>query len=235
MSYMHKIATAVILGTSLGSPVSAATFLFNFAGSGVSGSVALTYEPNPNTDGPLGTSPNLVDPDGSFIVTGATGSFADSNIGLATTITGVVASNPSNPEATNLLAPASFGHYLVASGAGPDGTAPGLSYDNLFYPDGSPQTASDYPFHGGFLDIYGLVFTTSESDNLVVNFWSNGDTGNGVSYGAGVTDGNSVLSYVDGVSVAAVPEPATWALMIAGFGMIGAAMRRQPRVGVRFA
>lgn len=28
-------------------------------------------------------------------------------------------------------------------------------------------------------------------------------------------------------SVAAIPEPATWALMIAGFGMVGAAMRRR--------
>lgn len=32
---------------------------------------------------------------------------------------------------------------------------------------------------------------------------------------------------LDGVSVAAVPEPATWAMMIFGFGLVGAAMRRR--------
>ncbi|MDB5453794.1 MAG: hypothetical protein JWO33_2372, partial [Caulobacteraceae bacterium] len=37
--------------------------------------------------------------------------------------------------------------------------------------------------------------------------------------------------YFDNVSldVAAVPEPATWAMMIAGFGMIGGAMRHRRR------
>ena len=34
---------------------------------------------------------------------------------------------------------------------------------------------------------------------------------------------------------AAVPEPATWALMILGFGAVGAAMRRRTSVRVRFA
>lgn len=32
-----------------------------------------------------------------------------------------------------------------------------------------------------------------------------------------------------------VPEPATWAMMIAGFGMIGGALRRRARVSVTFA
>jgi hypothetical protein len=33
----------------------------------------------------------------------------------------------------------------------------------------------------------------------------------------------------------AVPEPAAWAMFIAGFGLAGAAMRRRPRMTVRFA
>jgi PEP-CTERM motif len=32
-----------------------------------------------------------------------------------------------------------------------------------------------------------------------------------------------------------VPEPANWALMIAGFGLAGTALRRKPKVSVRFA
>lgn len=35
---------------------------------------------------------------------------------------------------------------------------------------------------------------------------------------------------LDSVSVAAVPEPATWAMMIFGFGLVGAALRRR-RIG----
>ena len=56
-----------------------------------------------------------------------------------------------------------------------------LSYDNLFYPGGSPQTASDYPFRGGCLDIYGLMFSIG-GGRVVNTFWSNGDfsvTGSG--------------------------------------------------------
>ena len=37
------------------------------------------------------------------------------------------------------------------------------------------------------------------------------------------------------LSLAAIPEPATWAMMIGGFGMVGAAARRRTRVNVAFA
>lgn len=36
------------------------------------------------------------------------------------------------------------------------------------------------------------------------------------------------------VGVAAIPEPATWAMMIAGFGLAGAAMRRRTRITVAY-
>ncbi len=44
------------------------------------------------------------------------------------------------------------------------------------------------------------------------------------------TDYGMVLS-----AVAGIPEPATWAMMILGFGVVGGAMRRRQRVSVRFA
>jgi hypothetical protein len=37
---------------------------------------------------------------------------------------------------------------------------------------------------------------------------------------------------VDNVSVASVPEPASWALMIVGFGMVGAAVRSRRRLAI---
>ena len=36
---------------------------------------------------------------------------------------------------------------------------------------------------------------------------------------------NSLGGYVDNITLAAVPEPATWAMMIMGFGLIGGALR----------
>ncbi|MBB6124472.1 PEPxxWA-CTERM sorting domain-containing protein [Sphingobium subterraneum] len=38
-----------------------------------------------------------------------------------------------------------------------------------------------------------------------------------------------------GISTAAVPEPTTWAMMLAGFGAMGVAMRRRRKVAVSFA
>jgi hypothetical protein len=32
-----------------------------------------------------------------------------------------------------------------------------------------------------------------------------------------------------------VPEPAAWAMMLAGFGLVGSAMRRRQKVAVSFA
>jgi hypothetical protein len=230
MKHKFKMISALIAASSLAFQAHAAVFGFNLAGSGLSGSIELTYAVNPNTGVLAGTSPNAVDPIGSYIVTGATGSFSDSNIGLNSTITGVVLSQPANPTPDNLLAPHSFGFFPIGGGIPtPGGTAPGFSYDDLFYPGGSPQVASDYPFHGGVIDIYGLIFTLA--DGNAVNLWSAGDFGGGATYGAGVTDGRSVLDYVEsGVALTPVPEPGSWALMIVGLGLVGAATRRRSRL-----
>jgi hypothetical protein len=204
MSPKPLFAIGCLVVASLG-VAQAASFSFSIIGSGIRGDIELTYSANSNTGVLPGTSPNPVDPIGSFIVTGIAGTFTDSNIGiLNTAITGFVPSNPANPEHDNLLAPRSFGFHPIGNGIQtPGGVAPGFSYDNLVYPGGSPQVASDYPFHGGFLDIYGVVFNTESGKS--VNLWSNGDFGGGPVYGVGVTDGLVVLDYVNTISV--VPEP----------------------------
>jgi hypothetical protein len=96
------------------------------------------------------------------------------------------------------------------------GLAPGLfGANNLFYSSG--------PF---FVDGNGLGFTTASgvSANLFIT--------NGTSYrvntqGAGLLTGLVTASATP--LVAAVPEPATWAMMLVGFGMIGAAVRYRRR------
>ena len=48
-------------------------------------------------------------------------------------------------------------------------------------------------------------------------------------FAAGTPNGKPPIAFLDGVSLtAAVPEPASWALMLAGFGVVGLALRRRP-------
>ena len=49
----------------------------------------------------------------------------------------------------------------------------------------------------------------------------------------GPNPGLSALSF-EGAAIPAVPEPATWALMLLGFGVVGSALRRRRRTQVRF-
>lgn len=44
-----------------------------------------------------------------------------------------------------------------------------------------------------------------------------------------------VTSFIDNVSVTSVPEPGIWAMMIAGFGLVGGALRRRKVEALRFA
>lgn len=48
-------------------------------------------------------------------------------------------------------------------------------------------------------------------------------------------DSTALAATISLPTVAAVPEPATWAMMIGGFGMAGGAMRRKRRAALRFA
>jgi hypothetical protein len=187
---MRKIvALATLLAASLTCPVEADTFRFHFAGSGVSGLITLTYKTT--TDAKYSQA---------FEITGVTGTFSDSNHGLNIVNAPIGLLKPikhDTPEATNFAAPYDFSKFAVAAGL-PAPNHGFLTYDNLFYPTGSPQTASDYPFHGGFLDIYGLMFEIG--GGKVVNFWSNGDaSGTGsIDYGVAVATKDAALDYVGG-------------------------------------
>ncbi len=44
---------------------------------------------------------------------------------------------------------------------------------------------------------------------------------------------DSLGGYLDSISLSAVPEPASWVMMILGFGMLGFALRRQRQAKVR--
>lgn len=209
----HKLlySAAALVLASFTSRAHAGAFPFSFAGPGVSGTVNLIYGAGTDAKYPQ-----------ALEVTGATGTFSDANIGiLNASITGLVPINHATPDPTNLLAPADFSRFAVASG-----TSHGsLSYDNLLYPGGSPQSATDYPFHGGFIDIYGLLFNLG--NGTVVDFWSNGVLP-GTSfddYGVAVATSAASQDYVGG-GVAITPEPGSLCLL--GTGLVGIVLRRRP-------
>jgi len=52
--------------------------------------------------------------------------------------------------------------------------------------------------------------------------------------GSFTSDSGKFLGFAQTPQTSAVPEPATWAMMIGGFGLVGAAMRRR-RASIRFA
>ena len=203
------LATMALAGLiAAGAPARADSFNFNISGPGIFGHIELTY--GPGTDA---TYPQ------AQVVTGISGTFTDTNNGLNLVnapITGLVALNPAAPDVSNLLAPANFSKFFIASGS----AFGDFSYDQLFWPTGSVPTATDYQVHGGFLDIYGLLFTV---DGDTVNLWSNGDSGSGVDYGVGVATAAQQLDYVSGG--VEVPEPGSLALF--GVGLLGLAWRRR--------
>jgi hypothetical protein len=212
---VSAIFAALVASVAFAGAARAATAAVGFTGPGVSGSLLLTY----------GAATDAKYPD-AFEITGISGSFSDTNNGLNIVNAAVgplVPITHSTPEPTNLLAPDDFSRFAVTTGLGPDNNG-FLTYDNLYWPGGSPQTASDYPVFGGFLDIYGLMF--SIGGGQVVDFWSNGNGPDGVAdYGIAVATSALALDYVGG-GVAPIPEPGTYAMLGGGLLAMFAWRRR---------
>lgn len=62
------------------------------------------------------------------------------------------------------------------------------------------------------------------------------DTTSVLTFASGNNPNSAYGPAIDNVSITAVPEPATWGLMLVGFGLTGAAIRRRNiRTSVRFA
>jgi hypothetical protein len=208
------VSMALLLASSLTLQAQASVFTFTLTGPGVSGSVALTY----------GTSTDARYPQ-AYEVTGISGVFSDSNNSLGIVNAAILSLVPIThaiPEVDNLLAPNDFSRFAVANGL----EHGSLSYDNLFYPGGSPQTASDYPFHGGFFDIYGLLFNIE--GGKVVNLWSDGNfLGGPIVYGVAVADKDIAFDYIfNELSVSETPEPLTFGLFSTALLGLVASRRR---------
>jgi len=215
---------AVIAALALGQQASAGQIGFRFGGSGVSGSGVLTFDP---------THPDAIS--GGDPITGISGTFSDAKHGiLNAAITGVV---PVNPVVKGAPFPANLS-FLAVTNPPPNDAA--VSYSNLFYADGSPITCPGYPFFGGFLDVYGVMFQLNNGD--LVDLFSNGNFSNGndpatesLIYGVVVMDtsmdaqNNGEPTVIDNVPIgiaAGVPEPGSFWLL-GTFLLAAPALRRR--------
>jgi hypothetical protein len=110
-----------------------------------------------------------------------------------------------------------------------------------------PSLVIGYGYNAGAGDVYfsgsisPLTFAQlipgDDAWNLQsVFFIAGGNGGTGVVFGANGNANSQIGPLLDNVvlSTGAVPEPATWAMMIAGFGIAGASLRRR-KSAVAFA
>lgn len=158
------LAAVAALAMAIGAPAAQATAVrIHFSAPVGSGYADLTLG---------GTNPadNVYPPHTPVTITDATGMFN----GQA--ITGVRDLAPAVvPDGEKL--PASYSLVPVPHENG-GGDHDGVTYDNLFYPSGSPviclvDGTPTFPFGGGFLDLMGVMFTL-DNGNLV-DLWSFGN------------------------------------------------------------
>jgi hypothetical protein len=132
------------------------------------------------------------------------------------------------------------------------GSSPGFIKQTLNLAAGTYRLSFDYT--GNQLNAFGGPFPmagfTASVGSLIANIGPLSNSGNAFTTYSGLftTTGSTILrfdqnggdnfrgSIIDNISVAAVPEPATWLMMIAGFGLIGGMMRRRkPQVAVSYS
>lgn len=226
----------LVAALAFGGSAHATVAYFNIQGPGVSGHGTFDITPNvspPDPDalcGTAGHNPCRADPPGAWAITGISGMLSDAAAGLTNAaITGLIPINPA-PERDAVfdpLVPSSLSFYDY------DPANSGyLTYNNLFFPQGSPIDCA-FPFSGTFVDVFGVAFTLN--GGYVADLWGDGDfpvPGSGTkTYGIRIVQGTQELdNQFAGISgSAAIPEPAAWTLMLAGFSGLGLALRRSRR------
>lgn len=217
------LATASLAVALAFGPQAQADMIIPFAvsGDGLSASGSFTITPDPTSG----------DPAGGYAITGVSGTFSDSNVGLSdVAMTGVVADLDN--EKGNQYAASLSRMGVDANGLLPMHDNNSLTYDNLFYPDGAPDVCNDDVL-GGFLDVLGAFLTLNNGD--VINLWADsGTSATSILYGfalAAPEQGDfayKAIDYSPNTLTMTAREPASlWLFATALLG--GLAFSRRPR------
>lgn len=170
---------------------------------------------------------------------------------VATPVAAATSIAGSNPGLTSLGSFAAGTYQITASGLIDLTGSPGSGF--TIRPDGVPDTPVTFPGYAYFNPAgsviadgnYGIAGSAFKIGSLVGSLIAAPGAGDwfGIGYGTIVTLAapGAIYAIVNDtyfpnnggtfeVDVSPVPEPASWALLIAGFGLTGAAMRRRERV-----
>lgn len=120
------------------------------------------------------------------------------------------------------------GSFTLSGLSLPAGTSFTLSFADVVRNAGTPFS---FTITQG-ADLLGTYAADSVFTTNSLTFTSNGGS---LTFSAVNGGGVDASAAIDNISVSAVPETATWAMMLAGFGMIGFAVRRKPSVRVTYA
>lgn len=117
----------------------------------------------------------------------------------------------------------------------------------FFDPGPSGQMIGNVSFDGAILGLLTTRTSMVNTDALLgktgVTYLSDGrrglEAGDFATFSGNALNVDFTAStpgdYIRVISAAAVPEPASWAMLIAGFGAIGGAMRRRARITITYA
>ena len=133
----------------------------------------------------------------------------------------------------------SFGSFLVdafVNGMDTDGAGAFVAVNNPALADGTPSgsttTFGRSPSGNVLTTEFGANGLTGTENSTTYIFRTNATNFNNQGF-FGIIDG-STLAGRTFAPTAAVPEPATWAMMLVGFGAVGFGMRRRRQGTVRF-